>query len=43
MYVNDLPDNLVSNPKLFDDETLLFSVINDKHLSANKSRLGQNK
>ena len=35
-YINDLPDNLISNSKLFADDTSLFSVINDKHLSANK-------
>ena len=35
-YINDLPDNSVSSPKLFADDTSLFSVINDKHLSANK-------
>ena len=34
IYINDLPDNL--NPKLFADDTSLFSVINDKHSSANK-------
>ena len=26
-YINDLPDNLASNPKLFADDTSLFSVI----------------
>ena len=36
IYINDLPDNLISNSKLFADDTSLFSVINDKHLSANK-------
>ena len=36
VYINDLPDNLISNSKLFADDTSLFSVINDKHLSANK-------
>ena len=24
IYINDLPENLVSNPKLFADDTLLF-------------------
>ena len=27
IYINDLSDNLASNPKLFADDTLLFSVI----------------
>ena len=36
IYVNDLSDNLISNSKLFVNDTSLFSVINDKHLSANK-------
>ena len=34
MYINDLPENLVSNPKLFADDTLLFPVIQNKQLSA---------
>ena len=29
-----MPENSVSNPKLFADDTLLFSVIRNKHLSA---------
>ena len=33
IYINDLPENLVSNPKLFADDTSLFSVIRNKHLS----------
>ena len=36
IYINDLLDNLISNSELFADDTSLFSVINDKHLSANK-------
>ena len=28
-----MPENSVSNPKLFADDTLLFSVIRNKHLS----------
>ena len=32
--MNDLPDNLVSSPKLFTDDTSLFTVIFDKDLSA---------
>ena len=34
IYVNDLSENLVSNPKLFVNNTSLFSVIFDKDLSA---------
>ena len=34
IYINYLPDNLISNSKLFADDTSLFSVINDNHLSA---------
>ena len=34
IYTNDLSENLVSNPKLFADDTSLFSVIFDKELSA---------
>ena len=33
--MNDLSENLVSNPKLFADDASLFSVIFDKDLSAN--------
>ena len=36
IYINDLPDNLVSNFKLFADDASLFSVIGHKHSSANK-------
>ena len=34
VYINDLPENLVPHPKLFADDTSLFSVIRNKHLSA---------
>ena len=34
IYINDLSENLVSNPKLFADSTSLFSAIFDKDLSA---------
>ena len=34
IYINDLHENLVSNPKLFADDTSLFSAIRNKHLSA---------
>ena len=30
-YINDLSDNLTTKPKLFADETSLFSVIDDQH------------
>ena len=33
VYINDLSENLVSNTKLFADDTSLFSVIRNKHLS----------
>ena len=33
IYINDLPENLVSNPKLFVDDKSLFLVIRNKHLS----------
>ena len=36
IYINDSPDNFISNPKLFADDTSLFSVINNKDSSANK-------
>ena len=34
IYMNDLSENLVSNPKLFVDDKSLFSVIFGKDLSA---------
>ena len=34
IYLNDLSENLVLNPKLFVNNTSLFSVIFDKDLSA---------
>ena len=36
IYMNELPDNIISNSKLFADDSSLFSIINDKRLSANK-------
>ena len=33
---NDLSDDLSSNPKLFADDTSLFSVVYDKNTSANE-------
>ena len=34
IYVNDLPNNLSSNCKLFANDTSLFSVVNNIHTSA---------
>ena len=34
IYTNDLAENLVSNPKLFANDTSLFSVTRNKYLSA---------
>ena len=33
IFINDLSDNLISNPKLFADDTCLFSVVQDITLS----------
>ena len=33
IYINDLPDGLSSNAKLFADDTSLFSVVNDINTS----------
>ena len=40
MYINDLSDNLASNPKLFADDTLLFSVV--KNVDASNIDLNNN-
>ena len=40
IYINDLSDNLASNPKLFADDTLLFSVI--KNVDASNIDLNNN-
>ena len=34
IFINDLSDNLISNPKLFADDASLFSVVQDITLSA---------
>ena len=34
IYINDISNNLESNVKLFADDTSLFSVVFDSHLSA---------
>ena len=36
IYFNDLPDKLVSNPKLFADDTSLFSTVTDLNITANQ-------
>ena len=36
IYINDLPDNLTSNPKLFADDTSLFSTVTDPNVTANQ-------
>ena len=35
IFINDLSGNLISNPKLFANDTSLFSVLQDITLSAN--------
>ena len=35
VYINDLPDGLKSNVKLFSDDTSLFTIVKDKNESAN--------
>ena len=35
IYINDLPNELKSNVKLFADDTYLFTVVKDKNESAN--------
>ena len=35
-YINDLPNGLSSNTKLFDDKTSLFSVIHDSSITRNE-------
>ena len=39
IYINDLTDNLVSNPKLFADNTL-FSTVTDPNVTANQINNG---
>ena len=36
IFINDLPDNLVSNPKLFADDISLFSTVTDPNVTANQ-------
>ena len=35
IYINDLPNELKSNEKLFADDTSLLTIVNDKNESAN--------
>ena len=35
IYINDLSDNLITNPKLFADDTSLFSIVRDPNATAN--------
>ena len=36
IYINDLERNIKSNVKLFADDTMLFSIVNDPVISANE-------
>ena len=36
IYINDLPVNLTSNPKLFADDTSLVSIVTDPNVTANQ-------
>ena len=35
VYINDLPNGLKSNAKLFADDTSLFTIVKDRNVSAN--------
>ena len=35
IYIDDLSDNLIINPKLFADDTFLFSIVHDSNATAN--------
>ena len=35
IYINDLSDNLTTNPKLFADVTSLFSIVHDPSATTN--------
>ena len=34
IYINDLPNNLISNVKHFADDTSIFSIVNDINVSS---------
>ena len=36
VYISDLSTGLSSNPRLFADDTSLFSVVHDRNTSANE-------
>ena len=36
IYINDLEENIKSNIKIFADDTMLFSIVNDPHISASE-------
>ena len=41
IYITDLSDDLITNVKLFADDTSLFSVVHDVNISANNLMTGQ--
>ena len=43
IYINDLPENLASNPKLFADDTSIFLLIPKKQWSAQNLNEDSNK
>ena len=38
VFINDFPDNLVCNPKLFADDVSLIAVMHDKHICTSNLR-----
>ena len=43
MNINDLSDNLITNPNLFADDTFLFPIVYDLHATANDLNNGLTK